>query len=284
MAGKSQSNVVQRAVDTALADIKKFAPNEFRELEANPAQKQAIVKAAQEAAVEHLKIAEEFRDRPSENVAERLTKYLPKHRLELIETGLQVPTYRLDISKKDDGHHWADITRDGKEFMPSRKLNTVESVNATSWIQIASIIVEAILLVLQAVGIKVAVSEQAITRTAEEIIPVIQSSSQLQKAVQALKEAAQGGSKYEIAKAIFVLIKDSYSASILWQVIKGLCSNMSKWDWIKTAGIVTAMIIAALATDGLALIAKIVLALNSAYEFIKKLTNLRELDAIKSGL
>ena len=41
---------------------------------------------------------------------------------------------------------------------------------------------------------------------------------------------------------------------------------MSTWDWIKTAGIVSAMIIAAIATDGAALIAKIVLALNSACE------------------
>ena len=61
---------------------------------------------------------------------------------------------------------------------------------------------------------------------------------------------------------------------------KGLCSNMSTWDWLKTAGIVSAMIVAALATDGAALIAKIVLALNSAYEFIKKLTNLSELETI----
>jgi len=59
---------------------------------------------------------------------------------------------------------------------------------------------------------------------------------------------------------------------------------MSTWDWIKTAGIVTAMIIAAIGTDGAALIAKVVLALNSAYEFIKKLTNLSELDDISKTL
>ena len=267
-----------------MTDVRREAPKEFRELEANPAKKQAIVKAAQEAALEHLKIADDLRDRPLENVAERLAKHLPKHRLDLIETGLQVPTYRLDISKKDDGHHWVDITRDGKEFMPSRKLNTVESVNATSWIQKASIIVEAVMLAVQAVGIEVAISEQVIMKTAEELKPVIQSSSQLNRAIQALEEATQGGSKYEIAKAIFNLIKDSYSASILWKIIKGLCSNMSTWDWIKTAVVVTAMIFVALATDGLALIAKIVLALDSAYEFKKKLTNLQELKVIRSGL
>lgn len=284
MARQQQEDIIKRAVDGALADIEKYAPREFQQLQADPANKQAIIKAAREAAEEQVKLAEEFRTRPSENVAERLSKHLPKHRVDLIQTGLQVPTYRVNICKKTDGHHWADITRDGKQFMESKKLDTIAAVNATSWIQIASIVVEAVLLVLQAVGIKVAVSEQAIAKTAEEIIPVIESSSQLQKAVKALQEAAEGGSKLEIAKAIFNLIKDSYSASILWKIIKGLCSNMSTWDWIKTAGIVSAMIIAALATDGLALIAKIVLALNSAYEFIKKLTNLGELDALKKKL
>ena len=279
---KQPGDIVERAVNAALADIEKYAPQEFKQFQADPEKKRALAQAAREAAQEEVKLAGEFRDRPSENVAERLSKHLPKHRVELIQTGLQVPTYRLDISKKDDGHHWVDITRDGKPFMESIKLHTVGAINKSSWIQIASIVIEAVLLVLQTVGIKVAVSEQVITRTAEEIIPVVESSSQLQKAVQALQEAAKGGTKWEIAKAIFNLIKDSYSAGILWKIIKGLCSNMSTWDWIKTAGIVSAMIIAALATDGLALIAKIVLALNSAYEFIKKLTNLGEFAALKA--
>ena len=256
-----QADIVKRAVEAALADIEKYAPQEFQQLQADPAKKTALIQAAREAAEEEVKLAEEFRTQPSENVAERLSKHLPKHRADLIRTGLQVPTYRLDTGKKDDGHHWADITRHGKPFMESKQLNTLAAISETSWIQIASIIVEAVLLVLQAVGIKVAVSEQAITRTAEEIVTVIESSSQLQKAVKALQEAAEGGSNWDIAKAIFNLIKDSYSASILWKIIKGLCSNMSTWDWVKTAGIVTAMIIATLATDGVPLIAKIVLAL-----------------------
>ena len=66
----------------------------------------------------------------------------------------------------------------------------------------ASIIIEGVLLALQAVGIKVPVSEQLIKRTAEETVSVIESSSALQKAVQALQEAVKGGSKFEIAKAI----------------------------------------------------------------------------------
>ena len=281
-----QDDIVQRAVDGALAHIKKYAPHEFEDLLSDPVKKEALVHAARKAAEEEVNLAKEFSAGPCDDIEARLLKHLPKHRVDLIKTGLEVPTYGLDIQKThESGRPQVNITRDGKPFlMESIELNSAAAFAKASWIQIASIVVEAILLVLQAVGIKVAVSKQAIAKTAEEIIPVIESSSQIQKAVQALEEAAKGGSKLEIAKAIFYLIKDSYSASILWKIIKGLCSNMSKWDWIKTAGIVTAMIIAAFATDGLALIAKIVLALNSAYEFMKKLTNLQDMKLLKEKL
>ena len=135
---------------------------------------------------------------------------------------------------------------------------------------------------MSTVGIVVSVRESVAAQTAEEIVPVVESSSALQNAVQQLKDAFAGSSGREKAKAIFILIKDSYAAGILWQIIKGLCTDMSTWDWIKSSAIVSAMIIAALVTDGAALIAKIVLALNSAYELYKKLTNLTELDAMRT--
>ena len=279
-----QRDIIERAVNAALADIEKYAPQEFQMLQADPAKKQGLIQAARDAAEEEVKLAEEFHTQPSENVAERLSKHLPQYRVELIKTGLEVPTYQLNISKRAEGRHWADITRDGKVFMQSQVLESSAAIGKSTYIQMASIVIEGVLLVLQAVGIKVAVSEQLIKRTAEETVSVIESSSALQKAVQALQEAAKGGSKFEIAKAIFNLIKDSKAAGILWKIIKGLCSNMSWYDWVKTAGIVTAMIVAAVATDGVALIAKIILALNSAYKFFKKLTNLSELAALKKDL
>ena len=189
----------------------------------------------------------------------------------------------MRLNKRPEGHVCVDITRDGKEFMPSINLKAMglKGVMDASWLQMASVIVEAVLLVLSAVGIKVSVSESVIQSTAEEVVGTVESSSLLQKALQQLEEAFENGSAYDKAKAIFYLIKDSYSAGILWTIIKSLCSNMSTLDWLKTAGIVTAMIIAALATDGAALIAKIVLALNSAYEFAKKVANLVELKALK---
>ena len=55
---------------------------------------------------------------------------------------------------------------------------------------------------------------------------------------------------------------------------------MSKWDWVKTAAKVSAMIIAALATDGAVLIAKIALAVLAAVDFAKKIANLVQLEEI----
>ena len=108
-------------------------------------------------------------------------------------------------------------------------------------------------------------------------VSIIESSSALQKAVQALQEAVKVAQNLKLLRQF----STSKAAGILWKIIKGLCSNMSWYDWVKTAGIVTAMIVAAVATDGVALIAKIILVLNSAYKFFKKLTNLSELAALK---
>ena len=100
-----QRDIVERAINAALADIEKYAPQEFQMLQADPAKKQALIQAAREAAEEEVKLAEEFHTQPSENVAEHLSKHLPQYRVELIKTELEVPTYQLDISKKADGHH-----------------------------------------------------------------------------------------------------------------------------------------------------------------------------------
>ena len=284
-AGSSEANIVEKAVDEALKELQRRAPDEFKELIASdPKRKEELVAAAREAAEEEVKHSKDVRaDFSSSDVESHLRKHLPAARVEAIKSGLTIPTYQMRLNKRPDGHVWADITRDGKEFMPSIKLDTLSGMDAASWMQAASIIVEGVLLVLSAVGIKLSVDDYVIKKIAEQIGGYVESSSVLQEAVREVKDAFAGGSTYEEAKAIFHLIKESESADILWKIIKGLCSEMSAWEWMKTAGIVTATIIAAVATDGTALIAKIVLSLNSAVEFIKKLDNLRELDALRSA-
>ena len=176
------------------------------------------------------------------------------------------------------GVYNADFIRDGKAIFSQKKLNNRNAIESTCYIQMASIVFEAVLIVLQFVEVKFPVSEQVIIRAAEEIFPVIKGSSRLLKVIKASQEADGGGSKWDIAVAIFDSIKDLYSTGIFWQIIKSLDTNMNLKPW--TSCIITAMIIASLATDGIALIAKIVLALNFASEFINKLTNLTQLEAI----
>ena len=277
--------IVESAVKGALEAIEKNAPVEFKELNADPKKKAAVVDAARKAANEQVSLAKEFKGLriEPEEIAQRLKKHLPESRVQMIKEGLTIPTYKLALSEEGGNFH-VKITRDGREFMPSKVLNTLSTVQETTWIQYASIIVEAVLLVMSAVGIHAEVNGKVIAKTAEEVVSVVEHSSLLQKALQNLEKAFHDGSAWDKAKAIFYLIKDSYSAGILWTIIKSLCSNMSTWDWIKTSGVVTAMIIAALATDGAALIAKIVLALNDAYNFVQKVLNLNQLSSIKKTL
>ena len=282
-AGLSDDDIVQKAVSSALEQFKKFAPEEFKQLAADPKKKEEFTAVTKKAAEDEVKQARDLRGHvyPESDIATRLGKCLPQAHIRMVEKGLTIQTYKIGLNRRTDGHVWAEISRDGKEFMPSIKLDTLQAINTASWLQIASIIVEAVLLVLTAVGITIEVSNAVIEQVSQEVVTVVESSSLLQKAVQQLEEAFASGSAMDKAKAIFYLIKDTKSAGILWQIIKGLCKNMSWWDWTKTAGIVTAMIVAAIATDGVALIAKIVLALKSAYDFIQKVTNMTELRAMK---
>ena len=107
----TQSDViVERAVRATLAEIEKYAPQEFQQLQADEVKKETLLQAAREAAEEEVKLAEEFHTRPSENVVERLSKYLPRHRMEMIQTGPQVGTYRLDITKTAEDQYRIQIT------------------------------------------------------------------------------------------------------------------------------------------------------------------------------
>ena len=284
MAAETQH--ITQAVEGALEQIKKNAPNEFSKLNADPKLKDAITEAARAAAAEEVKLAHEFTSRPDENIRERLAKHLPQTRIKMIEEALSIPTFRMEITQKSDGKYLVQLTRKGKEFLPGRQLATVADAKWASVLQEASILVEAILLVMQAVGIEISPSESTMNATIEDTVEAIENSSQLQRAIAEFISSwnAAGGNALEKAKAIFTLLKDSYAAGILWTIIKSLCKEMKWYDWLETAAKVTAMIIAALATDGAALIAKIALVVLAAVDFARKIANLVKLEEIKQTL
>eukprot|EP00118_Oscarella_pearsei_P011772 m.81724 g.81724 ORF g.81724 m.81724 type:complete len:281 (+) comp36246_c1_seq1:533-1375(+) len=277
----SDHDVEEQAVAGALAEFEKGTFGEFQK--ATPEEKTEFQAAARRAAQEFIKISKGLHPGMTlEEIESHFGTHLSKPRIELIKEALTLPTFRMRLEKKSDGQTWAITTRDRKEFKPPILLDSLLAMDSASYLQMASVIVEAILLLLSAVGVKVAVDKAVMTKTTEEVVAVVGSSRKLQDAVKALQTAFDGDSTWNQAKAIFYLAKDCKSAGILWTVIKGLCKNMTALEWIKTAATVTAMILAAFATDGVALIAKIVLALKSAYDFVQKIKNLNQLDGMKN--
>ena len=264
----AEHETVSQAVKGALEQIQQNAPEEFSKMNADPKVREAITEAARAAASEEVKLAHEFTSQPDKDIRERLAKYLPKDRIKLIEEALSIPTFRMEITQKSDGKYLVQMTREGKEFLPGKGLATVADIEWASILQEASILVEAILLVMSAVGITVSVSQRTMKATVEEAPLAIENSSALQRAIAKFISSwhAAGGNALKRAKAIFYLLKESYAAGILWTIIKSLCREMKWYDWVETVAKVTAMIIAALATEGAALIARIALVVMSAVD------------------
>ncbi|PIK41294.1 hypothetical protein BSL78_21856 [Apostichopus japonicus] len=280
----SHSDLVEKAVKVVLEDIAKYAPEEYKKLNAEPAKKEKIIQAARATATETLKLNDELRNQP-EDISARLSKHLSDERIQLIRGGLEIPTFRLEIAKRDDEKHWLELTREGKQFLPSRAISTALDADWGSVMQLASILVEAILLVMSAVGISVSPSEREMEQAVNETAQAIRANSKLQRALDDFVAAwNSSGSAYSKATALFYLIKDSYAAGILWTIIKSLCSSMAWYEWLETAAKVTAMIVAALATEGVALIAEIALIVLSAVDFARKIANIIQLSEIKKTL
>ena len=276
--------VVENAVRETMRELEQRAPIQMQRLKKDHEKYEKVVRAAREAATEQVTLAKEFADQPSDILA-RLRKHLPDDRVKMIQESLTHPTYRLEIVKSADGHHVVNVTRGGEEFLPPRDLLAMADIDWASIMQYASIVVEAVLLVLSAIGISVSPSAGTVEKATEEVAQVLKSSSKFEKAVEAFIDAWKSASGAAgKAKAIFYLMKDTYAAGVLWTVIKALCSNMAWYDWLETSAKVTAMLIAALATEGAALIAEIALVVLSAVDFIRKIANISQLKEIKCSM
>ena len=213
----AENETVSKAVKGALEQIQKNAPEEFSKMDADPKVRDAVTEAARAAATEEVKLAHEFSSRPAQDIRERLAKHLPEDRIKLIEKALSIPTFRMEITQESDGKYLVQTTRGGKEFLPGKELKTVANIESASILQEASILVEAILLVMSVVGIEVSPSESTMQATVEDTVNAIERSSALQRAIAKFISSwnAAGGNALNKAKAIFVLLKESYAAGIL---------------------------------------------------------------------
>ena len=281
----AENKTVSEAVNEALEQIQKNAPEDFSKMNADPKVRDAVTEAARVTATEELNLAHEFTSRPDQDIRERLAKYLPEDRIKLIEEAFNIPTFRMEITQKSDGKYLVQMTREGKEFLPGKELETVADIEWASILQKASILVEAILFVMSAVGIRVRVTHPTMKATVEETAKAIENSSPLHKAIAEFISSWHhaGDNRRERAKDIFVFLKDSYATGILWDIIISLCREMKWHHRLETEAKVIVLIIK---TTPAALIARIRIALvdMSAVHFIRKLANLVMLEEIKQNL
>ena len=182
-------------------------------------------------------------------------------------------TYRIEIADSVATLTFAD----GTDF-ETIQLNTQADIDYATRMQVASIIIEGVLLFLKIVGLGIEVSNEIKKTCSKEIVEELAASSAFEQAwAKFLSEWDIADNPFSQAKALFHLLKDTYTLGILWTIIETLYTGKGWWDWIKAAAIISAMIIAAHATGGLALLAKIALALKSAFDFINKIKNLQQL-------
>lgn len=208
-------------------------------------------------------------------VEQAISAIIGHERVDFIKKYFAMETYKMKVVKKPDGQSAVQVHRKGVEFQPERLLMTINDIDAVTVLQWASLALEITHLVLSCVGLGLDISEIVIRAVVKEVEALVREPA-FQRAVEKFVEAwnAAGGNAWAKAKAIFEFLKDTYSLGIFWKIIKLFFQKMSAWEDIKAIAEVALMIIVGFATDGLALISKIVLIVDIAIDLADKIANL----------
>ena len=228
----TSGDVVKNVVDEVLGYIQKHEPESFRKLNADGSKKDELIAIVKQIAEDEITHGEELKRYGGD-----VTKlYLPPGRLVAIQDGLKMATYRVDIVDRVAMHTFTD----GTHFM-TVPLNTPANKDYSYYVQVASIVIEGVLLVLRIIGLKVSVSKALLKKATEELVEELGTSSTFRKAVEEFVKSWDSASgNIDKAKVLFYLLKDTYSLGILWKLIKLLCSKMTWWDWTKAAALISA--------------------------------------------
>jgi hypothetical protein len=208
-------------------------------------------------------------------VEQAISAIIGYERVDFIKKYFAMETYKMKVVKKPDGQSAVQVYRKGIEFQPERMLMTINDIDAVTVLQWASLALEITHLVLSCVGLGLDISEIVIRAVVKEVEALVREPA-FQRAVEKFVEAwnAAGGNAWAKAKAIFEFLKDTYSLGIFWKIVKLFFQKMSAWEDIKAIAEVALMIIVGFATDGLALISKIVLIVDIAIDLADKIANL----------
>lgn len=165
---------------------------------------------------------------------------------------------------------------------PAITLGSLGNLKQASDYQIASIVVEAIILVLELIGVEIPDDEEEIKKVIDIVIIELEKDHKLLEDVEQIRKDKDNYPA--MAKDIFVLVVDTFEDGIFWQIVKALLSNMPWYEWVATSAQIAAFIAMLVATGGIADIALLVAKLVNAAFFLEKLVNLGTLSRMKMSL
>lgn len=195
--------------------------------------------------------------------------HLTPERITKMKTALDIKTYEVKINEKEKK---AQFLRNGNEMYPAIPLDTAGHLNQASDLEIASIVVESIILILEIIGVGVPDDEEDVKKAIGIAVQALSKDSDLLQDVDKIKNDMNNYPA--MAKDIFLLVIDTVNDGVFWAVVKALLSNMPWYDWVLTSAKIAAFIVTLIATDGLAEIAELVAILADASFFMEKLANL----------
>ncbi|VDI16525.1 Hypothetical predicted protein [Mytilus galloprovincialis] len=207
---------------------------------------------------------------------EMAVSHLTLDRVTRMKKALDMKTYEININEKEKT---AQINRDGQEMYPAINLGSSGNIMQASDLQTASIVVEAIILVLEIIGIEVPDNVKEVKKVIKIVTDELNNENTLRKDVEQIRKDQDDFPA--MAKDIFVLVIDCLGDGLFWKITKALLSDMPWYDWILTSAKISAFVALLVATGGLADIAILVTKLVNAAFFLEKLVNLGTLNSMK---
>ena len=275
---------VETVVSKALQEIEDIDKDEFDDLKADQTRyedvKRLMRKVAEEDKAIFVALNDKIESGNDEGIELELSKICSTKKLQRIRESLETETFDMYIAKID-GVETVKTMRNGKDVFAPIQLETVADVEYARLLQWSSILLEVAMLAGDCVGIHLHVSARRLKSVTKAVSKMMSTSPMKRSMKIFLYEWKTNTSAISRARAIFQFLRASYSASVLWKTFKLIIQDMSWFSRIRTVAILAASLVAAFATGGIALIAKIVFALNGAYKLARKIINDEHLSYIR---
>ena len=275
---------VETIVSKTLEEIEDIDKDDFDDLKADLTRYEDVKRLARKVAEEDKAISVALKDKiesgDDEGIEFELSKICSTKKLQKIKESLETETFHMYIAKID-GVETVKTMRNGKDVFSPIQIETVADVEYSRSLQWASILIELAILAGDCAGVHLHISASRMKSVTTAVSKMMTTSAMKRAMSIFLHEWKTNARALARAKAVFALLRASYSARILWNTFKLICQDMSKAEWARTAGVLAASLFAAFASGGVALVAKIVMALNSAYNLSRKITNDEHLSYIR---